>query len=266
MIPYDGSTRIPKIIHQIWFQGKDKIPEKYHKNIESIKNHYKTWTYILWTDESIRQLLNEEELKLYNEYKYMHQKIDFSKYVILYKYGGMYIDIDALSIKPIDPLLEQYKDKDLIISATNTDYVAAIILCSKPKCINNGIIISTPNHYILKKIIEYCLQNKDTGYNYFTSIVSTTGPDMFTKIIDKYKTDKTLILPHDYLEPCNNTICKVTDNTYIKHDHAMTWVDPFVKKMNYIYINYRFVYYILVLLIIYLLYKYRKKIPILNNF
>ena len=244
---------IPKIIHQIWFQGEDKIPDKYHKNIELIKNHYKTWTYILWTDESIKQILNDKELKLYNGYKYMHQKIDFSKYVILYKYGGMYIDIDAKSLKPIDPLLEQYKDKDLIISKINSNYIENLVGCNALECYNNGIIISSKNDFILKKMIERCLETRNhyLDFNKMNSINYTTGPGMLTKVINKYKNDKIILLDSKYLEPCNYTLCNVTNDTYIKHEHELSWLNSFFKFLFDLYFNNKILCYIIVIILLY---------------
>ena len=44
---------IPKIIHQIWFQGCNSIPNKYNDNISSIHKYAKDWQYVCWDHEQI---------------------------------------------------------------------------------------------------------------------------------------------------------------------------------------------------------------------
>tara|TARA_B100000795_G_C22679668_1_gene391252 strand:- start:553 stop:741 length:189 start_codon:yes stop_codon:yes gene_type:complete len=56
-----------KIVHQIWFQGKDKIPEKYHNNLKKTKNTLKNWRHIIWDDESIQKELKKMGLKYLNK-------------------------------------------------------------------------------------------------------------------------------------------------------------------------------------------------------
>ena len=45
------NSEFPKIIHQIWWQGRDKIPCKFNPLILSWKQHHPKWKHIIW-DES----------------------------------------------------------------------------------------------------------------------------------------------------------------------------------------------------------------------
>ena len=253
---------IPKNIHQIWFQGENNIPNKYINNINTIKNHHKTWNYFIWSDESIRKILTAEELKVYNEYKYMHQKIDFSKYIVLYKYGGVYIDMDAVSIKPLDDLIKLNPDKDFIASKFVANYIESYIGCRNLDCINNGTILSTPKNNILKQLINFCLStgNGKYDFNKINTIIITTGPAIFSKIVHKYKNENTLLLESEYLDPCGGNKCNITKNTYIKHMYESSWVNPtLLKVLNFYFNNKSIIILILLIIILYIVYLLKIK-------
>ena len=42
-------------------------------------------------------------LPQYKKLDLMIMKIDFMKYIILYRYGGLYADVDSICLKKIDP-------------------------------------------------------------------------------------------------------------------------------------------------------------------
>src|SRR5689334_8547145 len=106
----------PRLIHQIWLQGQEYIPKEYDDNIASIKTLNPQFQYRLWDECAILGLMKGPARMAYYRFKYLHQKVDFARYVILYELGGMYIDIDAECIKPLEELLVQYDTYDLILS------------------------------------------------------------------------------------------------------------------------------------------------------
>jgi len=63
---------IPKIIHQIWFQGQKEITNPYHLHCQSLwKERHPGWTYRLWDAGSIGQLIEShypEFRDLYGSY------------------------------------------------------------------------------------------------------------------------------------------------------------------------------------------------------
>jgi inositol phosphorylceramide mannosyltransferase catalytic subunit len=90
-----------KIVHQIWLQGVENIPESYRRGLESINKYTPNWIHKIWDEIDILNLLRQypEYLHVYYKLAYLHQKVDFSRYVILYVYGGIYIDMDVELIK-----------------------------------------------------------------------------------------------------------------------------------------------------------------------
>lgn len=224
---------IPHIIHQIWLQGELEIPDKFNNNIQSIKRHHPTWTYIVWDEIKILQMLQKcpkAWLKTYYNLLYLHQKVDYGRYVILYLYGGVYLDIDVESVRPLDKLLEDNSMYDVIVSKLSTsNFLEGYVCCRASDCINNGIIMSSPHSEHILELIDEVNNNPNCGIltNKFLCIQNTTGPAMFTRIMNnkqKSHTSRTKILDSEYLEPCSADMCTITANTYTAHRHEQSWV------------------------------------------
>ena len=50
---------IPKIIHNIWIQGYEDLPEKNKLNHINIKKLNPDWDFIIWDNKMILQLLKK---------------------------------------------------------------------------------------------------------------------------------------------------------------------------------------------------------------
>ena len=260
-------NNIPKIIHQIWMQGESNIPAKFKENMEKVKLMHPDWIFILWDEIKILKLIqNDYNLcKKYYKYNYLHQKVDFAKLIILYNYGGICIDADAYTIKPLDELLEKYKDYEFVVSNLKSlGYFGNYVACGNFKsCVNNGNYFGKKNAQILKYLIE----NLNTKCNMFQNkmwcINKTTGPDIFNKLIRKFIKNnpsyKIKFLNYDILEPCLMDYCYITDNTNIVHKHAGTWVNAFMKNIGRLYIGYPnlfiFTIFIIITFIFFIIFK-----------
>lgn len=226
---------IPKIIHQIWFQGKDNIPEFHEKYQNICKKMYPTWKYMFWDNHLIRKFIkkNYYHLLYYYEYfPYLIQKVDLARYIILYHYGGCYIDMDVECLKPIDNLLLQYPKKEFICSEIVPSIWFQIKHFAYKKFTNNGTIISTKQNPIISKLINE--KNIKTSYKQdwwkITKeiyISHSTGIDYFNKHINKSFLDDTineklLILPYQYFEP-SMWGTKTFKVSYFNHHHQLSW-------------------------------------------
>lgn len=274
--------KIPKVIHQIWIQGEDEIPEDLMVYKNKIQQLHPDWKYILWDEISILQFLkktNKEWFKMYYNFTYLHQKVDYTKLLILYTYGGIFIDMDAYTIKKLDGLIDKYGEYDLIVSyAKEINPLVNYSVCRKfGQCLNNGIFLGKPNTDILSYMIDNISYECSTFKSKIDCIANTTGPVYFNKNLFNYinnddnKNKSTiLILDSDYLEPCMLDICEVTGNTYIKHVHSQSWINAPVKEFIKLYIKYTKLFNIILLLIfvliIYFIFSYSKTlIPYIKN-
>lgn len=266
---------IPKIIHQIWLQGEMHISNKSREYINKIKNVHditntkletdmrkrlgteaqeyrlgtETWEYRLWDEIQILNLLQKLDKKYiekYYKFIYLHQKVDYAKFIILKEFGGIYIDIDCNVIKRLDGLFEYVKDYDFIISyISQKNKLFNYIGCGYAnKCINNGIIISKKDTDICNYIIDKLKYDCNSIINRKSRCIqNTTGPTIFNNIIYSYLNDNNrgkfksnvLILPPEFVEPCLFDVCNNTKNTYIQHLHEWSWIGVHYKNICLFY-------------------------------
>ena len=229
----DDST-IPKIIHLMW---KNKtIPDKYYHLVETIKNNHSNWNIIIWTDDEMFQYMEEygsEYLEMYINFPYTIQRCDFFRLFIVYKMGGIYLDIDIEMIKSFNELptyidiffpCEKKLSKKQLIEHNNRDSIR----------IANYAFGSQPNHPFLNYLLSNITINKieKTERNY---VLETTGPGYLTTQYHDYtKTNPnnniTLLYPDlfDSYNPCgcggNVGIGSCSVGNYGKHYHLNSWI------------------------------------------
>jgi mannosyltransferase OCH1-like enzyme len=157
--------RIPRIIHQIWLGSE--VPEKYHCLQESFKQFHPDWEYCLWTDEMINtlQLINKD---VYDSSTNYGEKSDIARYEILYRFGGVYADMDVKCLASFDEF-HHYVDFYAGISPLHAEVVA-----------ENCIVGSCPGNPILALCIER-LTKKEGDSSYFMKIIDGTGPQHLTR-------------------------------------------------------------------------------------
>ena len=97
-----------KIIHQIFFnigKGELKDIKPFYKCYKHNKEYCKknNIKYKLWSRKQVEKLLekpkNKEFKKLYYDFDQDIMRIDFGRYLILWNYGGIYVDLDICIIK-----------------------------------------------------------------------------------------------------------------------------------------------------------------------
>lgn len=166
---------IPKIIHQTW---KDtEVPEKWSKSPVEWKRHHPDWTYILWTDEDIRNHIatyHPEFLELHDNYKYSIQRADMIRYFVLYDYGGIYSDLDLYPTQSFEPYL--MNEGDYFVFSANT-----------PSVFTNSLMISPLHSNIMLEIIGNLQSSNDNkawwSVGKHLEVMNTTGPLLLTNTL-----------------------------------------------------------------------------------
>jgi mannosyltransferase OCH1-like enzyme len=150
---------IPKII---WQTYKTKLPPHIStKPIQSwLANAGYEWYY--FDDERCEQFVKdhftEDIVNMYTSLPLGVMKADFWRVAIVYVYGGIYADLDAVCIKSIDTWI---KDEDLIISVeTDGGSICNYAFAAKPKhpalltCLHEFLLNYHGENYLNK--IERC--------------------------------------------------------------------------------------------------------------
>ena len=190
--------QIPKIIHQVYFNDKN-LPEEIRQNITTLKKMNSDWEYRLYDDDKMQAYVSDhypEVLKYYNQInpKYGAAKADFFRYLVIYREGGVYLDIKSSLSKPLNEII---KPDDCYILARWPDTTGKHFYEGKfVDEFQQWHIIATAGHPFLKAVIEnVCLNIKK--YNPFLhskgfwGVLTTTGPIAYTlsilPILDEHK-------------------------------------------------------------------------------
>lgn len=200
--------KIPKIIHQIW-GGEMDLPLSLSSLSDTWKEKQPDWKYEFWNDSRIYSFVKQnysEYLPIFKDFKYNIQRWDSVRYLILYHYGGMYVDFDTECLEPLEPLL---KDKECWFALEPEEHRKRI---NRPFYISSAIIGSVSKHFITKKIIERIfntkiLKEQSKNKTKDEICMHTTGPyaliDIYEELTFEEKKSVDLI-PAKYLSPLSS--------------------------------------------------------------
>ena len=200
------------IIHQIFGLLDDEMPELFvnckKKVLEwCFKNNY---DYILWDKKKCESLIERfpEYKSLYQNVKYKIMKVDIIRFLILFEYGGVYLDLDII------PNIEELKPYQFAI---------AYKIAPKREHYEMEIIQSFKENNLLLQFLDYVktqIIEKDKIDIYKTwkcrYVYQTTGPFSFTRFV---KINKLLIDKYNINEPTtkNNMLNLNGDEDFISY-------------------------------------------------
>lgn len=107
---------IPKILHYVYMTEEGDLQtaldEPYSKLdptcYKSCLYHHSHWTVMIWDLPSVRQLVqlrHPEYTEFFNRLESNILRSDVARYLIVYTYGGLYLDTDITCLKATDGLL-----------------------------------------------------------------------------------------------------------------------------------------------------------------
>jgi mannosyltransferase OCH1-like enzyme len=180
---------IPKIIHHIWM-GKNNIPIENLKLADTVRKKNPDFEYILWKDDDVDNLMKNffpEYYEKFNELPRLIMKIDMFRYFLMYKYGGLYTDMDYLMFKPFD-LLEK---KIVIPENRNKDNNNNITM------LGNSIFASVPGNSFWKTLIDtlFVIDRKNLPSHGKDNVINSTGPIFVYNMYKKFENKDDIYVP-----------------------------------------------------------------------
>lgn len=233
---------IPKVTHQIWFQGWNNLPEKYIQNVQSLRILNQNWEHMTWDEQSLRaecEKFSSEALTKFDGFNHMIQKIDFGRYVVLYNNGGVSVDCDVESLKPLDRI-PGILTENLIISKWSQRSDFESLLCHRGVCppgtimFNNATIACSDKHPIMKHFIEFLIENQSHDRDPQWNTEIQTGPTIISYFFNHFL-DEIFILDPEIIEPWGN----ITRRTVLNHKYACSWMHPVVQWVSPFYLTVR---------------------------
>ena len=141
---------LPKIIHQTW---KDqRVPASLAQYQESWKRLNPEWEYRLWTDADNDALVRDEFpslLDLYGSLPRAIHRADFARVLYLWRFGGLYVDLDIEALKPADEILD---GRDCLLGCEPELHAKRLRGVDRVVC--NAAMASRPDHLFWEKMID----------------------------------------------------------------------------------------------------------------
>jgi mannosyltransferase OCH1-like enzyme len=162
--------KIPRVIWQTNFTNKVTLPVY----LNYLFNRWISPTYeyrFVSTEERanfIKSNFPKEIFDCYLKLQIGAAQADFWRVLMLYKYGGVYLDIDAFTITSLDNIV---KPEDM-----------EVYIMTKNEGLSNFFIASAPNNPNLEKIINKIKQNISERSS--KNVFYLTGPGVFNTILD----------------------------------------------------------------------------------
>lgn len=214
---------IPKVIHYIWLGGKP-LPKITEKCIESWNKYCPDYEIKRWDETN----LDIDKYKFAKD-AYEAKKFAFASDVfrtdILYKEGGIYLDVDVELVKPIDDLI---LDVDCVMGFETSNLLnPGLFIAAQKGCDDLGSILE------IYKALEFDVNKLMdlTVCEIYTKYFQTKG------LIRKNSTQKVgnnMFYASEYFSPIDviSNKKKITKNTCSIHWYNASWYTPKQKMKN----------------------------------
>jgi len=174
-------SMIPLTIYQTWYT-KD-LPPHMKKNVERLILHNPEFSYQLYDDNDCREFIRlnfaPDVLHAYDMLIPGAYKADLWRYCILYKNGGMYMDIKLSCINGFK-LIELCESEHYVLDRD----IHAIF--NTPMPIYNALMVCKKNNPFLLEAIHKIVKNVENKYYGFSALYPT-GPGMLSELIQETK-------------------------------------------------------------------------------
>jgi mannosyltransferase OCH1-like enzyme len=118
---------IPRIIHQIWVGG-DPLPEQYRHWHEALVTTNPDWLVVLWDD--IRSHPIRDMSELWGKYEKPACVSNRLRLDLLYRFGGLYLDMD---FEPISPIGDTFDGQGAVCAFQDGARICNAFLGAPPK-------------------------------------------------------------------------------------------------------------------------------------
>ncbi|GAC1409885.1 MAG: hypothetical protein NVSMB6_10040 [Burkholderiaceae bacterium] len=192
------ATVIPKLIHQT--SSTKDLPAELQQNIANLKALNPDWEYRFYDDNDIHVFLksnyNKRILEYFNRINpvYGAARADLFRYLLVYKLGGVYLDIKSTATRPLNKVLHQ-TDRFLLSGWQNRpgERFEGWGIPADVKGVVGGeyqqwYIIAAPGHPFLRAVILRVLKNIDRYHPVLNGtglpgVLRLTGPIAYTLAI-----------------------------------------------------------------------------------
>ena len=178
------------IIHVMWTTSE--VPNRWKRSAKSWITKNEKFVYCHWNHSELEAFVADEYpwlLSTYLSYPYVIQRCDVARYLLLYHYGGTYVDLDVVSVIPL-----------------------SVIFASDP--LNAGVILAptepfgvTPEFIAVRRARDPVIRGVIAGLRRaaaspwypplpYTEVMFRTGPVYFSRLVNCHRgEDRVFVIP-----------------------------------------------------------------------
>jgi len=193
-------------IIQTW--KTSEIPFYYYDFVQKLRDNNPTCKFMFFTDNNIIEFIEDnmpEYIETFMNLKYKIQQIDFFRYLAIYYYGGLYLDLDMDTDLPFNDLDTTICYFPIEIKNRDDSFL-----------LGNYAFYAPAGHPFIKHIIDNIVnppisdeeikfaQDNHTDDKEHVYVYYTTGPELVTRAYWNYenKEDIHLLEPNPYKNDC----------------------------------------------------------------
>ena len=215
---------IPQNIHLLY--RSKIIPDHYQQYFSKIKELHPSWNIRVYDDKDALSIVKRkfpQFLDIYTNYTLNIQRIDLFRILIVFLYGGFYLDLDMNCKKKLDELCTF----NLVLGEERTFTPNELLESDHFHCLRiaNYMFGSKPGHpfwidflnaAVKKSVILVCTEN---------DVLETTGPGLLTNVYHQYKKKYTDIVVLKNGKICESLCNKVSCHFggFAAHMHLGSW-------------------------------------------
>lgn len=193
-------------IHQIWI-GDNPLPTEWTDTVKDFAKKY-DYKYKLWTDASTKDLSMDEIPGLKSLYTSFSGELagraDILRLLILYKYGGVYIDADTVVMKAekFQRFIEKNRTGVFFAWENLTKFRTRKLGIRKRRLVANSVIGAEAGHPFIKLLLEGIVSHSKE-ITETTEAWKRVGPYYVTKMYEakKKKFPDVHVFPMRYFYP-----------------------------------------------------------------
>lgn len=167
---------VPKILHQTWKNCTLPWRQAFWRE-ECRRVLPGDWTLLLHTDEDNRAFMAREfpdYLDLYDGYELSIQRVDAVRYFYLYRYGGVYMDLDFTCLRPLE---------ELPLTAGRVSLGFQHPTIQTIESVANAFMVAPPRHPFMAMLIERLRETAGLLYFGKPHPMRSTGCAFLTKAV-----------------------------------------------------------------------------------
>lgn len=189
-----------RLILQLW--KTHSVPERWKHGQESVKRLNPNYQYVLMNDEEMEALVRDrmpDYLPQYQAFEHVIERVDAFRYIFLYLFGGVYVDLDYEANANFDALFDE-------MGSANVGLVRSANIKSM---VSNSIIVARePGHPFFKALIDETRNCPTHVLGPHMHIMNHTGPNVVNRVFNQRPWQDVAILLRASA-PCN--VCNLNN-------------------------------------------------------